>query len=140
MIGRWNPTAVNTALQEEGFMVNQFSQRMAPMAAPVKQLMRAILSGYFRHGVSPLLRMCFGNVVGEKVAHENEKFTRVKARGRIDAAVAAAMAVGRIIANEVTVRNSVRKDPVGCGCRACGTNRRVADVQRASLYRTSSQE
>ncbi|WP_171909573.1 terminase large subunit [Rhodobacter sp. 24-YEA-8] len=102
VIDRWNLTAVNTALQEEGFTVNQFGQGMASMSAPVKELKRAILSGHFRHGDSPLLRMCFGNVVGEKDAHENEKFTKAKARGRIDGAVAAAMAVGRIIANEVT--------------------------------------
>lgn len=82
VIDRWNSTAVNTALQEEGFTVNQFGQGMASMSAPVKELKRAILSGQFRHGGSPLLRMCFGNVVGEKDAHENEKFTKAKARGR----------------------------------------------------------
>ena len=72
------------------------------MAAPVKELKRAILTGHFRHGGNPILRMCFGNVVAEKDAAENEKFTKDKARGRIDGAVAAAMAVGRVLANEVT--------------------------------------
>ncbi len=70
------------------------------MAAPVKELKRAILSGHFRHGANPLLRMCFGNVVAEKDTAENEKFTKERARGRIDGAVGAAMAVGRILANE----------------------------------------
>ena len=100
-IDRWNSTAVNTALQEEGFTINQFGQGMVSMAAPVKELKRAILSGHFRHGDNPLLRMCFGNVVAEKDAAENEKFTKAKARGRIDGAVAAAMAIGRIMAGEV---------------------------------------
>ncbi|WP_172332217.1 terminase large subunit [Mangrovicoccus sp. HB161399] len=99
-IDRWNSTAVNTALQEEGFTINQFGQGFASMAAPVKELKRAILSRHFRHGGSPLLRMCFGNVVAEKDAAENEKFTKEKARGRIDGAVGAAMAIGRILANE----------------------------------------
>jgi len=99
-IDRWNSTAVNTALQEEGFTVAQFGQGFASMAAPVKELKRAILSGHFRHGGNPLLRMCFGNVVAEKDAAENEKLTKAKALGRIDGAVAAAMAVGRILANE----------------------------------------
>lgn len=49
---------------------------------------------------NPLLRMCFGNVVADKDPAENEKFTKERARGRIDGAVAAAMAVGRILANE----------------------------------------
>ena len=99
-IDRWNSTAVNTALQEEGFTINQFGQGFASMAAPVKELKRAILTKHFRHGSNPLLRMCFGNVVAEKDAAENEKFTKEKARGRIDGTVAAAMAVGRILANE----------------------------------------
>jgi phage terminase large subunit-like protein len=99
-IDRWNSTAVNTALQEEGFAINQFGQGFASMAAPVKELKRAILSGQFRHGGNPLLRMCFANVVAEKDAAENEKFTKDRARGRIDGAVASAMAIGRIIANE----------------------------------------
>jgi len=71
------------------------------MAAPVKELKRAILSGHFRHGANPLLRMCFGNVVADKDPAENEKFTKERARGRIDGAVAAAMAVGRILTSEV---------------------------------------
>lgn len=99
-IDRWNSTAVNTSLQEEGFTINQFGQGFASMAAPVKELKRAILSGHFRHGGNPILRMCFGNVIAEKDAAENEKFTKEKARGRIDGAVASAMAIGRIIANE----------------------------------------
>lgn len=99
-IDRWNSTAVNTALQDEGFTINQFGQGFASMAAPVKELKRAILAGHFRHGGNPLLRMCFGNVVADKDPAENEKFTKERARGRIDGAVAAAMAVGRILTNE----------------------------------------
>lgn len=99
-IDRWNSTAVNTVLQEEGFTVAQFGQGFASMAAPVKELKRAILAGQFRHGGNPILRMCFGNVVAEKDAAENEKFTKAKALGRIDGAVAAAMAIGRVLANE----------------------------------------
>ena len=68
------------------------------MAAPVRELKRAILGGEFRHGGTALLRSCFANVVAEKDAAENEKFTKERARGRIDGAVAAAMAVGRILA------------------------------------------
>lgn len=99
-IDRWNSTAVNTALQEQGFQVTQFGQGFASMAAPVKELKRAILSGQFRHGGNPILRMCFANVVVEKDAAENEKFTKAKARGRIDGAVGAAMAIGSIIGTE----------------------------------------
>lgn len=44
--------------------------------------------------------MCFGNVVADKDAAENEKFTKERTRGRIDGAVGAVRAVGRILANE----------------------------------------
>lgn len=102
-IDRWNSTAVNTRLQDEGFTVAQFGQGFASMSAPVKELKRAILSGHFRHGGNPALRMCFGNVVTERDAAENEKFTKEKARGRIDGAVASAMAIGRYLTRESTV-------------------------------------
>lgn len=99
-IDRWNSTAVNTALQEEGFAINQFGQGFASMAAPVKELKRAILAGHFRHDGNPVLRMCFANVATEKDPAENEKFTKSAARGRIDGAVASAMAIGRILASD----------------------------------------
>ena len=58
----------HTSLQEEGFTISQFGQGFASMAAPVKELKRAILTEHFRHGGYPVLRMCFGNVVAEKDA------------------------------------------------------------------------
>ena len=39
----------------------------------------------------------------ERDAAENEKFTKARATGRIDGAVAAAMAIGRIIATDEAV-------------------------------------
>jgi len=99
-IDRWNSTAVTTALQREELTVATFGQGFASMAAPVRELKRSILGGEFRHGGNPVLRMCFGNVVAEKDAAENEKFTKERARGRIDGAVAAAMAIGRVLSNE----------------------------------------
>jgi len=99
-IDRWNSTAVTVSLQAEGLTVAAFGQGFASMAAPVKELKRAILNGQFRHGANPLLRMCFANVAIEKDPADNEKFTKSKARGRIDGAVAAAMAIGRALASE----------------------------------------
>jgi len=75
-IDRWNSTAVNTALQEEGFTINQFGQGFASMAAPVKELKRAILTRHFRHGGNTLLRMCFGNVVADKTRRKTRSSRR----------------------------------------------------------------
>ncbi|WP_425335329.1 terminase TerL endonuclease subunit [Rhodoblastus acidophilus] len=100
--------------------VAQFGQGFASMAAPVKELKRAILSGSFRHGANPLLRMCFANVVAETDAAENEKFTKERARGRIDGAVpplwpwAASWRPTKGLA--FTKRKKDRTD--SCGCEA----------------------
>ncbi|WP_298374590.1 terminase TerL endonuclease subunit [Azospirillum sp.] len=110
-IDRWNSTAVTTALQREDITVATFRQGFASMAAPVCELKRVILDGEFRHGGNPVLRMCFAKLVAEKDATENEKFTKEKARGRIDSAVAAAMAVGRILADDDGP--SVTRPPTG---------------------------
>lgn len=99
-IDRWNSTAVTVALQAEGFEVAAFGQGFASMSAPVKEIKKAILARRFRHGGNPVLRMCFSNVVVETDPAENMKFTKAKARGRIDGAVAAAMAIGRLIATD----------------------------------------
>jgi phage terminase large subunit-like protein len=61
---------------------------------------RIILSGGFRYGDNPILRMNFGNVTAERDAAENDKFTKARATGRIDGSVAAAMAIGRILATD----------------------------------------
>lgn len=47
-------------------------ERIASMAAPVKELKRAILGGHFRHGGNPLLRMCFGIVGPDKRCRRDE--------------------------------------------------------------------
>ncbi|PWC53274.1 terminase TerL endonuclease subunit [Azospirillum sp. TSO22-1] len=99
-IDRWNSTAVTTALQKEHLTVAEFGQGFASMAAPVKELKRAILGGQFRHGGNPVLRMCFGNIRAVRDDAENEKFSKDKSTGRIDGAVAAAMAVGRVLTGD----------------------------------------
>jgi len=99
-VDRWNSTAFVTGLQERGIEVVEFGQGFVSMAAPVKEIKSSILGGGFRHGGNLPLRMCFANVVTEKDAAENEKFTKSKARGRIDGATATAQAIGRILVHE----------------------------------------
>jgi phage terminase large subunit-like protein len=99
-VDRWNSTAFITNLQDKGYEVIEFGQGFSSMAGPVKEIKSTILSGKFRHGNNPILRMCFANVVTEKDSAENEKFTKSKARGRIDGATGAAMAIGRILSAE----------------------------------------
>lgn len=114
-IDRWNSTAVTTALQRENLTVAEFGQGFGSMAAPVKELKRAILGEQFRHGGNPVLRLCFGNIRAVRDDAENEKFSKDKSTGRIDGAVAAAMAVGRILAGETgpSVYDDINERPDG---------------------------
>lgn len=99
-VDRWNSSAFMTNLSDRGYEAIEFGQGYASMAGPVKEIKSTILSGKFRHGNNPILRMCFMNVVTEKDAAENEKFTKAKAKGRIDGATGSAMGIGRILAHE----------------------------------------
>jgi phage terminase large subunit-like protein len=103
VIDPYRAVDVNTPLLEEGFTVIKYGQGFLSMAAPMAEMKRALLSGTFRHGGNPILRMCFANAVAIKDGHENEKLTKGKSRGRIDGAVASAIAIGRILADETTV-------------------------------------
>ncbi len=99
-VDRWNSSAFMTSLSERNYEAIEFGQGFASMAGPVKEIKSTILSRKFRHGNNPILRMCFANVVTEKDSAENEKFTKSKARGRIDGATACAEAIGRILSSE----------------------------------------
>lgn len=100
-VDRWNSVAFIAELQERGFEVVEFGQGFVSMATPVKELKSKILGHKFRHGGNKALRSSFSNVVVEKDAAENEKFTKSKARGRIDGAVASAIAMGRCLAHDI---------------------------------------
>ncbi|MEI7605914.1 MAG: terminase TerL endonuclease subunit [Rhodospirillaceae bacterium] len=100
VIDRWNSSAVTSRLAESGIEVAQFGQGFASMAPALRELERAILAKQFRHGGNPILRWNFMNVVIEQDAAANQKFTKAKAAEKIDGAVAAAMAIGRAVANE----------------------------------------
>ena len=99
VIDRWNSSAVTSRLAESGIEVAQFGQGFASMAPAVRELERAILNKQFRHGGNPVLRWNFQNVVIDQDAAGNQKLTKSKAPEKIDGAVAAAMAVGRAVAD-----------------------------------------
>ncbi|GEO82607.1 terminase large subunit [Pararhodospirillum oryzae] len=92
---RWGSVGFMTRLQDAGLTVAPFGQGFASMAGPVNEMERAILSGGFRHGGNLALRSAVGNVALEQDPAGNRKFTKARARGRVDSAVAAVMALAR---------------------------------------------
>ena len=93
-------TWMNSQLLGDAMTVVQYSQGMMTMAAPVREIYRAIMEGDLRHGGNPILRMCFANIVTVPDKNENEVFHKGKSTARIDGAVAVANAIGRAIATE----------------------------------------
>jgi phage terminase large subunit-like protein len=99
-VDRWGAVSFLARLQERGLPVAQFGQGFASMSAPCKEIERAILARQLRAGHDPVLRWNFANVRAEQDAAGNIKFSKAKALGKIDGAVAVAMAIGRALANE----------------------------------------
>jgi phage terminase large subunit-like protein len=99
-VDRWGATSFLRQLQDRGLPVAEFGQGFRSMSEPCKEIERAILNREFHAGGDPILRWNMGNIRVEQDAAGNVKFSKVKAHGKIDGAVAVAMAIGRAIANE----------------------------------------
>ena len=71
-----------------------FGQGFKDMAPALDTLETMLLNEQMSHGAHPVLTMCMANSRVERDPAGNRKLNKAKATGRIDAAVALAMAVG----------------------------------------------
>lgn len=71
-----------------------YGQGFKDMAPALDSLETMLLNEQMAHGAHPVLTMCMANARVETDAAGNRKLNKAKATGRIDAAVALAMAVG----------------------------------------------
>lgn len=71
-----------------------FGQGFVSMSPAIRELESKLLQKKLKHGDHPVLTMCFSNAVVVKDPAGNRKFTKAKASGRIDGAVATAIAIG----------------------------------------------
>jgi phage terminase large subunit-like protein len=69
-------------------------QGFKDMSASISALERLLLDGKLRHGGNPVLNSHVANAVVISDDAANRKFSKKRARGRIDALVALAMAIG----------------------------------------------
>jgi phage terminase large subunit-like protein len=72
----------------------EWGQGFKDMAPAIDNLEELLLNDGIAHGGHPVLTMCMANARVEKDAAGNRKLNKAKATGRIDGAVALAMAVG----------------------------------------------
>ena len=78
-----------------------FGQGFKDMAPALDTLETMLLNEQMSHGAHPVLTMCMANSRVERDPAGNRKLNKAKATGRIDAAVALAMAAGLINATAV---------------------------------------
>ena len=98
----WSARTLMVRLLSDGLPAVEHRQGFRSFAEPMRTFETAVLANTLRHGGHPVLRWCVGNVVVDQDPAGNLKPTKSKAIEKIDAAVAAIMAVGRAAANEIT--------------------------------------
>jgi phage terminase large subunit-like protein len=100
-IDRWNATQLAMELSGEGFVVSPHGQGYASMSGPSKEFEKLVFGGTLRHPKNPVLDWMAGNVAVEQDAAGNLKPSKKVSTERIDGIVAAVMAVGRLVSEEV---------------------------------------
>jgi phage terminase large subunit-like protein len=94
---RWQFESLRKAFSRIGYeppFLTDFGQGFKTMSPALKALEAALLAGQLRHANNPVLTMCMSNarVVNDDAG--NRKLTKQRSTGRIDGAVALAMAIG----------------------------------------------
>lgn len=93
---RWRFDILKKELTEIGIELPliEFGQGFRDMAPAIDTLETMLLNEQIAHGAHPVLTMCMANAKIEQDAAGNRKLNKQKATGRIDGAVALAMAAG----------------------------------------------
>lgn len=97
---RYNIKFLTPWLEKAGFNEEEltrfieFGQGFVSMSPAIRELETLLLSRKLHHGNHPVLTMCVNNATVITDPAENRKFVKGKATGRIDGAVALAMAIG----------------------------------------------
>jgi phage terminase large subunit-like protein len=87
--------AMAKKLDQRRFPMVEHRQGYKSMSGPMKRFEERVIENKVRHGGNPVLAWQVGNVHRDEDAAENIKPNKKKSTGRIDAAVAAIMALGR---------------------------------------------
>lgn len=99
---RWRMDVLKASFDRMGVELPfiPFGQGFGSMTPAVESLETALLNKQVLHGNNPVLTMCMANTRVEQDAAGNRKLNKGKSTGRIDAAVALAMAFGGAAKNE----------------------------------------
>lgn len=96
----WGMGYLAKELDKRRFPMVEHRQGFQSMSVPMKRVEELVVQNRLRHGGNPVLTWHVGNVHRDADPAENVKPNKRKSAGRIDAAVAMIMAVGRAEAGE----------------------------------------
>jgi phage terminase large subunit-like protein len=101
---RWRFDLLKKEMDEIGLDLPllPFGQGFKDMAPAIDRLEELLMNEQVSHGMNPVLTMCMNNARIEQDAAGNRKMNKGKATGRIDGAVALAMATGVMHMQEET--------------------------------------
>ncbi|MDE1901024.1 MAG: terminase large subunit [Alphaproteobacteria bacterium] len=83
-------------LQDEGISMVEFGQGFISMGPAAAEFMRLLIGRLLQHGNNPVATWCASNVTVRRDPAGNEKPDKERSTERIDAIVAAVMAIGRL--------------------------------------------
>lgn len=101
VIDAWGSREIAPALQEDGFTVVDMPMTTRNLSEPMKFIQALVDAGRFHHDDNPATVWMFSNVEVFEDRNENIFPRKGSADKKIDAAVAAIIAVGRAMAGEV---------------------------------------
>ena len=90
----WNATQFAIQATENGLPLVPFSQSIASLNRPTKEMARLVLSGKVILYDNPIDRFCFQNVVIKRDYNDNERPTKETYNNKIDGVMAMIMALG----------------------------------------------
>lgn len=97
---KWNLTQTASELIEEGFPLAEFSQGIANMNAPTKELERIVLNGALAHDGNPVSRWMIGNITIRRDSNGNIKIDKDKSADKVDGPVSFVMALGEFMTGD----------------------------------------
>ena len=103
---RWGSNMLVERLTEMGLTVVPMGQGFQSMSAPTKQLFEELMKGNFLYD-NPIFRHQCSNVNIDTDPAGNQKITKKRAKGKVDAVVATVMALDRCIRHEEENTGSV---------------------------------
>jgi phage terminase large subunit-like protein len=99
----WNSRMLTQRLDKGGVKLYEVPQNMAYLSPAMKEMERLMKSEKYTHESNPVTRWCFGNMVVAMDGNGNIKPMKNKAVERIDAAVAAIIAMSVAIQMGATI-------------------------------------